>query len=146
LILVLYIRLSPRLSFCLYGHAAYRDLYSFPTRRSSDLCALAMLLISSIMLTVLPTPAPPNRPTLPPLANGHIRSMTLMPVSSSSVAGDWSSYDGAARWISHVSAACTSPASSIGRPSTSMMRPRVPGPTGTEMARLVLVATRLPFR
>jgi hypothetical protein len=27
-----------------------------------------MLLISSIMLTVLPTPAPPNRPTLPPLA------------------------------------------------------------------------------
>jgi hypothetical protein len=31
----------------------------------------AMLLISSIMFTVLPTPAPPNRPTLPPLANGH---------------------------------------------------------------------------
>ena len=23
------------------------------------------------MLTVLPTPAPPNRPTLPPFANGH---------------------------------------------------------------------------
>ena len=53
--------------------------------------AFAMLLISSIMLTVLPTPAPPNRPTLPPLANGHIRSMTLMPVSSSSLAEDWSS-------------------------------------------------------
>jgi hypothetical protein len=31
-----------------------------------------MLLISSIMLTVLPTPAPPNRPTLPPLANGQV--------------------------------------------------------------------------
>src|SRR2546430_9284851 len=29
-----------------------------------------MLLMSSSMLTVLPTPAPPNRPTLPPLANG----------------------------------------------------------------------------
>jgi hypothetical protein len=39
-----------------------------------------MLLISSIMFTVLPTPAPPNRPTLPPLANGQIRSITLMPV------------------------------------------------------------------
>ena len=36
------------------------------------------------MVTVLPTPAPPNRPILPPLANGQIRSITLMPVSSSS--------------------------------------------------------------
>jgi hypothetical protein len=43
---------------------------------------LAMLLISSMMTTVLPTPAPPNAPTLPPLVNGQIRSMTLMPVSS----------------------------------------------------------------
>jgi hypothetical protein len=51
----------------------------------------AMLLISSIMLTVLPTPAPPNRPTLPPLANGQIRSITLMPVSSRSCEGDSSS-------------------------------------------------------
>jgi hypothetical protein len=47
-----------------------------------------MLLMSSIMFTVLPTPAPPNRPTLPPLANGQIRSITLMPVSSSSGDGD----------------------------------------------------------
>ena len=29
-----------------------------------------MLLISSRMTTVLPTPAPPNAPTLPPLVNG----------------------------------------------------------------------------
>src|SRR5438270_188509 len=43
-----------------------------------------MLLMSSSMLTVLPTPAPPNRPTLPPLANGTSRSMTLMPVTSRS--------------------------------------------------------------
>src|SRR5260364_80934 len=41
-----------------------------------------MLLINSIILTVLPTPAPPNRPTLPPLANGQIKSITLMPVSA----------------------------------------------------------------
>ena len=50
-----------------------------------------MLLISSSIVTVLPTPAPPNRPILPPLANGQIRSMTLMPVSSSSTDGDSSS-------------------------------------------------------
>ncbi len=69
-----------------------------------------------------------------------------MPVSSSSVEEDWSSYDGAARWISQLSDASTGPASSIGRPSTSMMRPRVPAPTGTEMARPVLLATRPRFR
>jgi hypothetical protein len=54
-----------------------------------------MLLISSIMFTVLPTPAPPNRPTLPPLANGQIRSITLMPVGSRSTEGDSSSNFGA---------------------------------------------------
>jgi hypothetical protein len=52
--------------------------------RVAAVADLAMLLISSIMFTVLPTPAPPNRPTLPPLANGQIRSITLMPVGSSS--------------------------------------------------------------
>ncbi len=51
------------------------------------------------MMTVLPTPAPPKTPILPPLANGQIRSMTLMPVSNTSVAVVWSSKDGAARWI-----------------------------------------------
>ena len=39
------------------------------------------------MLTVLPTPAPPNKPTLPPFANGQIKSITLIPVSSNSAAG-----------------------------------------------------------
>ena len=58
-----------------------------------------MLLISSSMLTVLPTPAPPNRPTLPPFANGTSRSMTLMPVTSRSWPPACSSYDGAGRWI-----------------------------------------------
>ena len=58
-----------------------------------------MLLMSSIIVTVLPTPAPPKRPILPPLANGQMRSITLMPTSSSSVDGDSSSYVGASRWI-----------------------------------------------
>ena len=43
-----------------------------------------MLLMSSMMTTVLPTPAPPNAPTLPPLRNGHMRSITLIPVASTS--------------------------------------------------------------
>ena len=34
------------------------------------------------MTTVLPTPAPPNNPILPPFKNGWIRSMTLTPVSN----------------------------------------------------------------
>ncbi len=56
-----------------------------------------MLRINSIMLTVLPTPAPPNRPTLPPLAKGQTRSITLIPVSSNSVEADNSSKAGALR-------------------------------------------------
>ncbi len=47
------------------------------------------------MFTVLPTPAPPKRPTLPPLANGQMRSITLMPVSRSSTDGESSSNFGA---------------------------------------------------
>ena len=41
-----------------------------PTPQKADRppCSWARLLISSWMSTVLPTPAPPNRPILPPLA------------------------------------------------------------------------------
>src|SRR5699024_12619110 len=46
-------------------------------------CALPICIIS----TVLPTPAPPNRPILPPLGYGASRSMTLSPVSNTSVTG-----------------------------------------------------------
>ena len=49
------------------------------------------------MFTVFPTPAPPKSPTLPPFANGQIKSITLIPVSSNSVAGANSLYAGAAR-------------------------------------------------
>ncbi len=40
-----------------------------------------MLLISSWIKTVLPTPAPPKRPIFPPRAYGARRSTTLMPVT-----------------------------------------------------------------
>ena len=55
---------------------------------------LAMLFISSWIKTVLPTPAPPNRPTLPPLVIGAIRSMTLIPVSRISTVPDCSASAG----------------------------------------------------
>ena len=55
-----------------------------PTPPNTDTppCFRAMLWISSMMTTVLPTPAPPNRPILPPCRYGSSRSMTLMPVSN----------------------------------------------------------------
>src|SRR5256884_614266 len=56
------------------------------------------------MMTVLPTPAPPNRPILPPFTNGAIRSMTLMPVSNTSVLGSRSTNFGVSRWMGHRSA------------------------------------------
>ena len=37
-----------------------------PAKTDTPPCALAMLLINSIINTVFPTPAPPNRPILPP--------------------------------------------------------------------------------
>ena len=46
---------------------------------------LSNLAISSWMMTVLPTPAPPNRPALPPRTSGQSRSITLMPVSNTSL-------------------------------------------------------------
>ena len=57
----------------------------------------AVIRISSWISTVLPTPAPPNRPILPPFANGHSRSTTLMPVSKISETASCSSNLGAGR-------------------------------------------------
>ncbi len=97
------------------------------------------------MFTVLPTPAPPKSPILPPFANGQIRSITLMPVSSSSTEGESSSNFGASWWIERRSSVLIGPASSIGRPRTSMMRPSVASPTGTEIGPPVFV-TVMPRR
>ena len=62
-----------------------------------------------------------------------------MPVSSSWRSGDCSSnFGGRGGWTR--SSPAIGPASSIGRPSTSMMRPRVPNwPTGTEIGAPVLL-------
>jgi hypothetical protein len=93
-----------------------------------------MLLISSWMTTVLPTPAPPKRPILPPFTYGVRRSITLIPVSSTSAFASRSTKWGAGRWIGQrsVSAGMT-PDSSTGSPSTLRMRPSAGAPTGTVM-------------
>ena len=69
-----------------------------------------MRAISSVRMTVLPSPAPPNRPILPPRTNGVSRSMTLMPVSNCSVLGESSSNGGGSRWIGRAPSALTGPA------------------------------------
>mmetsp|Transcript_5807 Transcript_5807/g.9755 ORF Transcript_5807/g.9755 Transcript_5807/m.9755 type:complete len:234 (-) Transcript_5807:276-977(-) len=101
-----------------------------PAKTEKPPCAFAMLLISSIITTVLPTPAPPNRPILPPLGYGSIKSITLMPVESSSCSVDCSVKTGASLWIGSYCEAPIGPRSSIGSPMTFMMRPRVFSPTG----------------
>ena len=70
-----------------------------PANTETPPCWRAMLWISSWISTVLPTPAPPKRPTLPPRTYGAIRSMTLIPVSKISTFGDRSRKPGGSRWI-----------------------------------------------
>ena len=76
-----------------------------PTPANTDTppCWEATRLIISVISTVLPTPAPPNRPILPPATYGVSRSMTLMPVSNMRADGSRASNDGASRWISQRS-------------------------------------------
>ena len=59
-----------------------------PEKTETPPCSRAMLWISSWISTVLPTPAPPKRPILPPRTYGAIRSTTLIPVSKISIFED----------------------------------------------------------
>ena len=111
-----------------------RDRSPTPANTDTPACLVATLLMSSWMMTVLPTPAPPKIPILPPFLNGQIRSMTLRPVSKISISVVWSSKDGGSRWIGRVWVALTGPLLSIAWPSTSNTRPRVASPTGTVIA------------
>ena len=76
-----------------------------PTPANTDTppCWEATRLIISVISTVLPTPAPPNRPILPPATYGVSRSTTLMPVSNMRADGSSASKVGAGRWMSHRS-------------------------------------------
>src|SRR5471032_2563419 len=68
-----------------------------------------MLWIISVNSTVLPTPAPPNRPALPPRSSGTSRSITLIPVANTServerlaIGGGRQAVDGGAEDIEHA--------------------------------------------
>jgi hypothetical protein len=101
---------------------------------------LATRRIISWISTVLPTPAPPNRPILPPETYGVSRSMTLMPVTNISVFGSSWSSGGACRWIGQRSV-IFSDAVGTSRVSPSALNtwPLVTSPTGTEIGPPVSV-------
>jgi len=102
---------------------------------------MAMLLMSSMMMTVLPTPAPPKSPIFPPWRYGSSRSMTLMPVSNIFSSVDCCSSVGGCRWMGQCSFAWTGRSGkSTGSPSTFRTRPSVSGPTGTMMGEPVSMA------
>ncbi len=108
-----------------------RERSPTPAKTETPACSWATFRMSSWMMTVLPTPAPPKMPTLPPFLKGQMRSMTLRPVSKTSTSVVCSSKAGAARWIGRTLVRSTAPLPSIGSPRTLKTRPRVGAPTGT---------------
>ena len=92
-------------------------------------------------VAVLPRPAPPNSPILPALLKGRMRSMTLMPGRPESRPADGlvdRSPGPCDRWPMRSCSTRPSPPRASGVPSTSMMRPKVIGPSGTEISAPVL--------
>src|SRR5712692_9119898 len=85
------------------------------------------------MSTVLPTPAPPNRPILPPRTKGSRRSMTLKPVRPP--------------WRSCCTRCCpASPAGELGRPLARHAAPPARGvPPGGVMLALAAVAAGIGY-
>ncbi len=130
---------------CISSHMSVPSRVRSPTPANTDTppCSCATRRIISWMITVLPTPAPPNKPILPPCTYGSSRSTTLMPVSNICArASSWSKA-GASRWISHRSLMLVTSLSlmSSGSPMTFHTWPSVPSPTGTVMPRPVLRTT-----
>src|SRR5258706_1483473 len=100
-----------------------------------------MLRMSSCTMTVLPVPAPPNRPIFEPLANVQMRSMTLIPVSRISTFACCSDTGGAGRWMGQRVMPSGAGSSSIGAPTTLNILPSVSTPTGTEIGAPVAVTS-----
>ena len=65
--------------------------------------------------------------------NGASRSITLMPVSKTSIFGERSVNSGGSRWIDQRSTSFGASFSSTGSPITFQIRPSVCSPTGTEI-------------
>ena len=117
-----------------------------PAKTERPLWPLAMLFMSSWMSTVLPTPAPPKRPILPPLAYGSIRSMTLMPVNRTSASVVSSSYDGAGLCMGLPPSFVGFGMPSIDSPITFSRRPRALSPLGIMIGAPVLTTSMPRFR
>ena len=81
---------APILVSCISSQRSFPSRVRSPTPAKTEkpLWTLAMRAISSVRITVLPSPAPPKRPILPPRTNGVSRSTTLIPVSKTSVLGE----------------------------------------------------------
>ena len=108
-----------------------RERSPTPVKIEYPPCSVAIFWISSWIRTVLPTPAPPNRPILPPFAYGARRSITLIPVSRISTAGFCSSNEGGSRWMTQCSSPSRESPPSTVSPRTLNRRPSVLSPTGT---------------
>ncbi len=124
---------TPDSSISLYKSFPSRVRSPTPANMEYPPCSDAMLRINSWIITVLPTPAPPKSPTLPPFKNGQSKSITFIPVSKTSDFDDCSVKSGALRWIGYFLVTFGSGFSSIASPITLNMRPSVISPTGTEM-------------
>jgi hypothetical protein len=90
-----------------------------------------MLWIISVRSTVLPTPAPPNNPALPPRSSGTSTSIALMPVSKISDFVERSDSGGGFRWIVRHSTFSGGSLRSMADPNTSNIRDMISLPTGT---------------
>ena len=112
-----------------------RVLSPIPVKTESPEWFLINEFISSWTTTVLPTPAPPRRPTFPPFGIGRSKSITLTPVERISVAIIFWNPSFSVCEASMISALCSETigfvAESYGLPSRSMILPRTGFPTGT---------------
>mmetsp|Transcript_3318 Transcript_3318/g.7484 ORF Transcript_3318/g.7484 Transcript_3318/m.7484 type:complete len:237 (-) Transcript_3318:25-735(-) len=133
--------MTPDSIISLYRSFPSRVRSPTPANTEKPPCALATLLMSSMISTVLPTPAPPNSPIFPPRAYGASRSTTLMPVTRISCSTLCSTNAGASPWMARVCFESMGPHSSMGSPMTLMIRPRVSRPTGILMGCPVLSTT-----
>ena len=121
---------TPACCISRYSSSPSRQRSPMPQKMLTPSWWPIMLWIISVSSTVLPTPAPPNRPALPPRSSGTSTSMTLIPVWNTSErvercasgGGDWCTE----RHCTSVGAGCWS----MAWPNTSNMRDRMPLPTG----------------
>ncbi len=125
--------ITPDSFICRQRSFPSRDRSPTPAKTETPPCTSATLRISSCIMTVFPTPAPPKIATFPPLTNGAIRSMTLMPVSNTSRLPACSVRSGALRWIGYVLVVVIGPNESIVSPMTLTSRPSVFFPAGTRI-------------